>query len=360
MIRVVSGGGRAREWLARYRGLKPAFVLVLGFTDTCLIEGISAAGATPASRKTTAIADAEFLYWGRNVYFPLPPLIAGASPVVISRAVVQELGLPLYIFDSGLPQPPTVPTIGLGGAPSRCLSTGRAQDWATVDHLFQKGLEWGKKLAAAHPYLVLSECVAGGTTTALAVLTALGIDAHSKVSSSHPICNHQQKWAVVQQGLARSVNLRTRDPSTIVAAVGDPMQPVIAGMTIGASSYGGVLLGGGSQMVAVYVLAQKLAEYYGLPWQPDRVVVGTTRWVVDDPSCQLAELATELDIPLVCSELHFRDARYPQLQCYEQGFVKEGVGAGASAIVSHLYAQWSQAKLVQEIETTFAQGVLKD
>ncbi|MFN3360358.1 MAG: nicotinate mononucleotide-dependent phosphoribosyltransferase CobT [Pseudanabaenaceae cyanobacterium] len=356
MIRVVSGGDRAQGWLQRYRGLKPAFVLVLGFTATCLMDGISAAGATPASRQTTAIADGEFLYRGKNLDFPLPPLMAGASPVVITRAVVGGLGLPLYIFDSGLPRSPTVPVINLGGAPARCLTTGSAQDLATVERLLQQGLEWGKKLSLDYPYLLLSECVAGGTTTALAVLTALGIEARTKVSSSHPICNHEQKWEVVQQGLARAEC--TDNPLSIVAAVGDPMQPVVAGMMIGAK--GGVLLGGGSQMVAVYVLAQQLAQYYGLPWQPDRFVVATTRWVIDDPSCGVAELATELGIPLVCSELHFRNSQYPQLRCYEEGFVKEGVGAGASAIVSHLYAQWGQEQLLQEIETTFAQGVLKD
>jgi NaMN:DMB phosphoribosyltransferase len=35
---------------------------------------------------------------------------------------------------------------------------------------------------------------------------------------------------------------------------------------------------------------------------------------------------------------------------YEQGFVKEGVGAGGCAIAAHLYGRWSQAQLVQSVE----------
>ncbi len=357
MIRVLWGADRVGAWLRDHAGLKPAFVNVLGFTDTCLIEGISAAGATPASRKTTALADAEFLYRGENLDFPLPPLMAGASPVVITRTIVSALDLPLYIFDSGLPQKPTVPTIDIGGLPARCLTTGKAMPIGVVEHLFEQGLAWGKKLSS-YPYLILSECVVGGTTTALAILTAFGIEAHHKVSSSHPICNHEQKFAVVKQGLSRAEF--TQNPLSIVSAVGDPMQVVVAGMAIGASNNCGILLGGGSQMIAVYVLAQKLAEFYQLTWRPDRVLVGTTRWVIDDRSSNLSGLAAELDIPLICSELNFQDAKYPQLKAYENGFVKEGVGAGAVTIGSHLYDRWDQPKLLTEIEQTFRQGILKE
>ncbi len=109
-------------------------------------------------------------------------------------------------------------------------------------------------------------------------------------------------------------------------------------------------------MIAVYELAKKIAAYQQIAWQPQQVLVATTRWVIDDPSSNLSTLATELGIPLVCSEFHFRDSKYPQLNAYEQGFVKEGVGAGASTIVAHLYRQWEQTRLLLEIEETFIKG----
>jgi uncharacterized protein (TIGR00303 family) len=191
MIEIHTQASQAQHWLERYRGKKPVFACVLGFTDTCLIPGISAAGKTPADRQYTAIADAEFLANGvqPQPHYPLPPLIAGASPVYITRAILAALDLPLYIFNAGLPTPPQIPHLDLGGIPAACLSTGAALPLDTVTHLYEQGLIWGEKLAAEaeDSYLIIGECVVGGTTTALSLLAGLGIDAAGKVNSSHPI-----------------------------------------------------------------------------------------------------------------------------------------------------------------------------
>ena len=82
MIQIYTQSLQAQQWLDRYRGKLPVFACVLGFTATCLIPGISAAGKTPEDRQYTAIADAEFLANGvqPQPQYPLPPLIAGASP----------------------------------------------------------------------------------------------------------------------------------------------------------------------------------------------------------------------------------------------------------------------------------------
>lgn len=343
----------AQQWLDRYRGCQPIFACVLGFTETCLIEGISAAGLTPEDRLYTAVADAEFLYNGCQKYpkYPLPPLTAGASPTVISRAIVASLNIPTYIFNAGLPQTPSIPAIDLGGIPAKCLSSGAALPLDTVEHLFQQGLIWGAKLAAeaASSYIILGECVVGGTTTALAILSGLGIAAKDKVNSSHSQCNHVQKWSVVQKGLKGRV---FRDPLALVAAVGDPMQIVVAGMALAASREVGVLLAGGTQMLAVYALMQAIALRLGSQmWQPEQIVVGTTRWVATDPTGDTVGLAQEIgNVPLLSTQLSFATSSYPQLQVYERGFVKEGVGAGGLALAAHLYQGWSQSQLLEAIE----------
>ncbi|MBD2456513.1 TIGR00303 family protein [Nostoc sp. FACHB-87] len=361
MIRIYTQIEQGKAWIAKYGGCLPVFACVLGFTETALIPGISAAGRTPADRKYTACADAEFLYYGAEYQpqYPLPPLTAGASPVLISRAVVEGLKIPVRLFNAGLPLFPAVPAIDLGGAPARCLSTGKAMELATVKHLLEQGLIWGDRLAAEAPqsYVILSECVVGGTTTALAVLTALGIDATGKVNSSHPICNHQQKWQVVQSGLQHIPD--DANPLQIVAAVGDPMQVVLAGMAIAASRRCGVILAGGTQMLAVYALTTAISQAHNLFWQPTEVIVGTTRWVAEDPTGGTVDLALSLDKsrkhpgiipPLLSTQLSFAKSRYPQLQAYEQGFVKEGVGAGAACIAAYLYQNWQQSQLLAAIE----------
>jgi uncharacterized protein (TIGR00303 family) len=345
---------QAENWLQRYQDKKPGFVCVLGFTETGLLPGISAAGATPDDRRYTAIADAEFLVNGPQPQpcYPLPPLHQGASPVLISRAVIESLNLPCLVFNAGLPQPPAVPAIDLGGQLAACLTTGSALPRTTVEHLLTQGLAWGEELAQNHPYSVLAECVVGGTTTALAILTGLGYPARDKVNSSHPTCNHVQKWQVVQQGLAGSGQPNwASDPLGLVAAVGDPMQIVVAGMTLAASRTSGVLLAGGTQMLAVHALAQTIAKTQGLTWNPEQVVVGTTRWVAEDPTGDTVGLAQLVEAPMLATTLSFAQSRYPQLQAYEQGYVKEGVGAGGAAIAAHLAQRWGQHELLTAIET---------
>lgn len=353
MIKIYTQPEKGENWLKQYRGQLPYFACVLGFTETGLIEGISAAGATPEDRKYTAIADAEFLVNGvkPNPKYPLPPLHIGASPVLISRAVVEALNIPIWLFDAGLPQPPAVPAIALGGQPAKCVSTGKALPLSTVKNLLDRGLFWGEKLAKQLPesYLIIGECVVGGTTTALSILTGLGIEAQGKVNSSHPSCNHSQKWAIVQQGLKQISD--KSDPLQLVAAVGDPMQIAVAGMAIAASRHCGVLLAGGTQMLAVYALLEAIARTYSLPCYRDRIVVGTTRWVAEDTTGDTVGLAEVMgDIPLLATQLSFTGSHFENFRAYERGYVKEGVGAGGCAIAAHLADNWTNDRLVEEID----------
>ncbi len=366
-IKIYTEAQRGTTWLARYGGVMPVFICVLGFTATARIEGISAAGKTPQDREFTAAADAEFLYYGINhrPKYPLPPLTAGVSPVFITRAVTENLHIPTYIFNAGLSiANPFTGIIDLQGTSAQCLTTGQAMDLAVVEHLFHQGLKWGEKLShspSRPQYLIISECVVAGTTTALAVLMGLGVNAIGKVNSSHPVCNHEQKLQVVQTGLNQISHLNQIHPYQLIAAVGDPMQIVVAGMAIAASRQGGVMLAGGTQMLAVYALARAIASRENLPWYPDNIVVGTTRWVAEDPTGATVELAemigtSQLDTPpLLATQLNFTHSRFPQLQAYEQGFVKEGVGAGGSAIASHLLGNWPNNQLVAAVEKLIVQ-----
>lgn len=355
-IKIYTAEKQGQKWLNQYAGSVPIFACVLAFTETALIKGISTAGATPESRCFTAVADAEFLINGvqANPQFALPPLHVGVSPVFITRAVVERFNLPTYIFNAGLKLSPSVPHVDLRGQFAQCVSTGKALPPERVKQLYQQGLTWGEKLAqqAQSSYLILSECVVGGTTTALAVLTALGISAHNKVNSSHPICNHQQKWSIVQQGLQHlPANL---DPFSIIAAVGDPMQIVVAAMAISACTKVGVMLAGGTQMLAVFALIKALQRKYALSIQLENIIVGTTRWVAEDSTADAIALANLVgNVSLGATQLNFSRSQYSSLQKYEQGFVKEGVGAGGSAIAAHLLGVNNQ-ELLTLIEATLA------
>lgn len=361
MIRPYTQQSQGGWWIRHYWGRRPRLACVLGFTETGLIPGISAAGATPAARRTTAIADAEFLYRGATAAPPvhsLPSLIEGVSPAFISRAIIAAQHIPLQLFNAGLPESPPVPHIDLQGSPANCLSSGQAMSRDQVSALFQKGWGWGHRLGneANTGYTILGECVVGGTTTALALLTGLGFSAEGKVGSSHVTCNHQQKQAIVAQGLDRwrqrqPLGKTVPDPLDLVAAIGDPMQVVAAGMLLAASCHSGVLLAGGTQMLAVCALARAVAKRYSLPWQPEQIVVGTTRWVAEDPTCDTVGLAKLIgDIPLIATQLSFATSRYASLRKYEAGYVKEGVAAGGCAIAASLYQNWQEPQILSAVE----------
>jgi len=123
-----------QQWQQRWRSAR--VLLLLAATDTAAVPGISAAGATPASRRQTAAADAELLLQGpggERVH-ALPPLPAGVSPALISHVVLQALGLlpRTQVVDLGCPIAAAVPHLRLpgleGGGPARCLSSGQALD----------------------------------------------------------------------------------------------------------------------------------------------------------------------------------------------------------------------------------------
>ena len=359
MIYVYSQLRSGMNWLRQYSDAKPSFACVFGYTATGLIPGISAAGATPAERQYTAIADAEFLAQGvqPNYQHPLPLLIEGISPTFISRGITEALSIQTYLFNAGLPCEPPIKTIDLQGVAANCISSGNAMPLAKVHSLFKQGLEWGEKISKEAKYLILGECVVGGTTTALAVLTALGIKANGLVNSSHPRCNHQQKWSVVQAGLSQTnfLDQSNNDPFEVIAAIGDPMQIVVAGMAISASRSVGVMLAGGTQMLAVYALIKAICRSSNVSSRLSQIVVGTTRCVAEDPTGNTVELAKTIGgVPLLATGLNFATSRYSGLRAYSAGYVKEGVGAGGCAIAAHLMQNRTSTQILTIIETLFA------
>ena len=348
----------ATRWCRLWRQgqARAQVVVLLAATETAAVEGISAAGASPASRRITAAADAELLVLGPAASRPhaLPPLPAGVSPALIAQVALAGLGLHPLLVDLGCAVAPSVPHLRLpppaGAGPARCLSGGAALPRERVEALLSQGRRWGRRLAAptsAHPVrpLLLAECVPGGTTTAQAVLTGLGVDAGGIVSGSLHRPAHALKADLVARGLTAAglVAGHRPDPMPLLAALGDPMQPLAAGMLLAAVEAGQpVLLAGGSQMAAVLALALALADPPLRPALVALAAVGTTAWVASEADSDLPLLLARIgqrwgvDPLAFAASLRFRGAFHPALVDYERGYVKEGVGAGGLAILWEL------------------------
>jgi NaMN:DMB phosphoribosyltransferase len=142
------------------------------------------------------------------------------------------------------------------------------------------------------------------------------------------------------------------DPLMVASEVGDPMQSLAVGIALGATAVGSdVLLAGGSQMLAVAALIQALHGHAAL----EKIAIGTTRWVVQDPDADVAGLAQDIapDLPVLAANLDFSNSRHLGLRAYEHWLVKEGVGAGGACIAAVLATGESIEHLEEAIDATY-------
>ena len=100
--------------------------------------------------------------------------------------------------------------------------------------------------------------------------------------------------------------------------------------------------------------------------RPDNIVLATTRWVSADPTADLSGLASAIEpqfggfeIAYLAANLDFSASRYAPLRLYEQGYVKEGVGAGAAALAVLLKGPYHAADLLLPIEQVYTDLVLE-
>ena len=130
------------------------------------------------------------------------------------------------------------------------------------------------------------------------------------------------------------------------------MMSAFAGLVIGAASQVPVLMAGGTQMCGVLSIVNAL--------KPDvlcNVAVGTTKWVVNDRSSDIKGIVAQIaDVPVLAADLDFGASRFSGLKAYEQGVVKEGVGAGGAAISAMVKLEGAVTKelLLKEIERDYA------
>ncbi|MBN2810118.1 MAG: TIGR00303 family protein, partial [Deltaproteobacteria bacterium] len=251
------------NFLQDCRKAEPLFTCTIASTETALIPGVSAAGASPELIPYTAAADVEAIIHGQALCLDKIPEnpVGPPSPVIITMAALKRLNAPFLVIDAGNAIRPKVPMLVAGRTPGRALTEAIAVD--EVSELFMQGIIIGQQLALNGHTLILGESVPGGTTTAMAVMEALGIAALGKISGSMPGNNQALKHDLVSSAMRQKKLNRgscREAPLDAVRRLGDPMQPVQAGMAMAASRNCKVILGGGTQMIAVAALIGALLK----------------------------------------------------------------------------------------------------
>ncbi len=347
---------KAKAFLEEIEAKNPLFICTIATTETGKIPGLSAAGANPDFTDFTPPADAELLLLGKCKSIQGVPITPDGIPTpgLITMSALGLAEIPVLVVNAGVKVKPQIPFVDLGGNSGRDIRTGNSVD--NVEEVIERAKILGEHLAKTADYLVIGESIPGGTTTALGVLSALGVNAQGKVSSTLPLNPHNLKAEVVAAGLKAAkekFGSLKNNPIKAISCVGDPMMAAMAGLVIGGARQGPVLMAGGTQMTAILAVINDLS-----PGSLCNVAVGTTRWVAKDKNSDICGIIKQFcEVPVLAANLDFGSSKYPGLQIYETGLVKEGVGAGGSSVAAMAKTGSGVTKdiLLKEIERKYAQ-----
>lgn len=304
------------------------FSFVISYTETSEIPGITFAGADKDSIQYTPPADAEYIHYGYCKTIDKIPMTPDGKPTpgLLTKTALESASIPHLTINAGSKIAPQLPFIESGLPFGKNISVQDAMTDTIVSHAVEYGQILGRSLASLTDCLMIGECIPGGTTTALALLKAL--DYNAKVSSSIPDNPVELKNQIATSALER---IDSEHPYSIVAKIGDPMIPFVAGMLSSASSVSKVMLAGGTQMAAVLAFASKIG------FNEENTAIGTTSYITNDKTANFKELVHDIaDIPILSVDPGMKNSKFSGLKAFSEGFAKEGVGAGGSIISSML------------------------
>jgi uncharacterized protein (TIGR00303 family) len=328
---------------------KADFLLAASVTKTCNIEGITQAGI-PGKISLTPVLDAEFIV-NQKVYSlsEIAETPKGVpSPALITRGVNNlDPFESIEILNLGVeskPQNCSVHNFNIN--PSESITNGADID---AKDIFYKGMKFGRSYELKGNYLILGESTPSGTTTATSSIMALGYDVDGLFSSSFKDVPNE----IRERTLDKALSLVDENMSNFekLSVVSDNMLLFCAGFLLEASKRFHIVLGGGTQMAACLLIADKLREDVLMQVNYKNITLATTSWVVNDKNSDIKKLLSLLSYTphAVYSELSFKDADIDVLKMYDDGEAKEGVGAGAALAYGYMNRQ-SNDSIVEAIE----------
>ncbi len=344
-IQILGNLDRGQNFVNSIEKKRFLFSLVISYTETSEIPGITIAGTNLDLIKFTPPADSEYLHYGTCKCIDSVPMTPDGkpTPALLTKVALESASIPHIVINAGSKIIPDIPFYETGLEPGKNIQNEPALDRYYVLRAVEHGRIIGRTLGALTDCLVIGESIPAGTTTAMAVLK--GFDINANVSSSIPKNPLELKNKVVNDALKRS---NSKDAYDVIANVGDPMIPVVAGMLSTASQTSKVLLAGGTQMAAVLALGHSTG------YDVNNIAIGTTSYIVNDNSANFLDTIKEIaDIPILIINPKLEDSKIHGLKSYSEGFVKEGVGAGGAMISAILKTGITPEKLLEKTEEEY-------
>ena len=345
---VISSHGNvesAKEFINSLEKSQFTFCLVISYTETSEISGITIAGADKEFLKFTSPADAEFLRHGSCKCIDSIPMSPDGkpTPALLTKVALDSAKIPHFVVNAGSKISPDIPHFDSQLEFGKNISESTALSPEKVSEAVEFGKIIGKSICRPNECLVIGESIPGGTTTALAVLNGFGIN--TSVSSSMPSNPIEIKNQAVDKALKR---LESDDPINVISELGDPMIPVVAGILSESSKITHVILAGGTQMTAVLAFAKRIG------YNQQNIAVGCTSYIIDDVDAKFLETIKQIDdIPVLSVDPLLSQSKFLGLKSYSEGFVKEGAGAGGCMIASLLKTRMTSDKLLELIEKEY-------
>ncbi len=299
------------------------YILLAGTTKISTINGISAAGESPELTKLTPVLDSEIIYSGKCLSYNVIPMTSNGipTPAIITRASNEISKINTLIIDSGLMEYPKIPFLYTGLKEAKKFSEETALK--NYENAVNYGEYIGKLIDNTYKYIFIAESVPGGTTTAYAVLKALGYDymTSSSLKDNPGIIKND----LVEKAFKR-IRLNRNDYNNIIKEYGDYMMALSIGISRNVKK-SNIIYSGGTQMANVYLLDKLINR------SKNRYVF-TTKYIMNDDHNLMKNIVND---NVMYSNTDFSGIN--GLKYYENGYVKEGTGFGATFGLSYIFSE---------------------
>jgi len=86
----------------------------------------------------------------------------------------------------------------------------------------------------------------------------------------------------------------------------------------------------------------------------ESIAIVTTEWIATDKNSDIAGLLTAIDTSIKAfhPSFNFADSEFKNLRLYEEGYVKEGIGAGALTAYAYLHGE-SKEDMLKGVESIY-------